>query len=284
MSGERRRDNPLSDSIEISSGIDLGFVIDKIVKSADNTIDYFVIEEVPGKNSRYIFNIISKKRLPKEHIAELLSEWILRCYEPRVMAEILHSDFVENDYDKQQIIKAVTAKIDFIRYFYNKGYIVKKITNYLKSEKAIQIEGFVRFRLSEYRQELSEMLYAAAEEYYIEKEYEEFITLLSEYVDECPPMIDLLHVSRKPDGEFLFYDFTKTKIRIDAEKTTAHNPIENFLTYEDILVSILITLAPKRIIWHSSGKFDNQNITKTIKAIFKDRFSVCCGCELCDKD
>ena len=127
-------------------------------------------------------------------------------------------------------------------------------------------------------------MYDAAEEYYIEKEYEEFIELLSDYIDQCPSMIYLLHISHKPDGEFLFYDFTKTKIRIDAEKTTAHNPIENFLTYEDMLVSILITLAPKRIIWHSSEKHENNNITKTIQRIFKDRFSVCCGCELCDLD
>ncbi len=274
----------MSDSIEISSGINLGVVIDKIVKSADCGIDYFIVEEVHGKNNRYILNIISQKRLKKEYIAELLSDWILHFYEPEIIAEILQSDFVDNEFDKQQILSSITKQTDFIRYFYNKAYIVKKITNYLKSEKVIQIEGFVRFRLSEYRQELYNLLYDAAEEYYIEKEYEEFINLLSEYINQCQPMIDLLHIRRKSDGEFMFYDFTKTKIRIDTEKTTAHNPIENFLTYEDMLVSILITLAPKRIIWHSSVKHENHNIAKTIQGIFKDRFSVCCGCELCDKD
>lgn len=274
----------MSDSLEISSGMNFETVIDKIVKSTDVCIDYFTIEEIPGRKKRYIFNIKSRNKLPKEHIAEVLTEWILQSLEPELLSEILHSDFVDSDNDKQQIISSIVAKKDLIRYFYDKGYIVKKITNYLKSKNSIQIEGFVRFRLSEYRQELCDLLYDATEEFYIKKEYEEFINLLSVYIDECQPMVDLLHISRKQSGEFLFYDFTKTNIRLNIEKTTAHNPIENFLTNEDMLISILITLAPKRIIWHSTENSENHNITKTIKAIFKNRFSVCSGCELCDRD
>ena len=283
-SDKRRRGNPLSDILEISSGTNFKNVIDKIIKLNENSIDYFIIQETQGKKSQYIFSIKSRRKLQQEYIAELLSEWILRNLEPQFMSEILQSDFVDNDYDKQQIISSVTKKTDFIRYFYNKGYIVKKITNYLKCENKMQIEGFVRFRLPEYRQELYELLYDATEEFYIKKEYDEFIKLICAYVDESPPMIDLLHIKHKSNGEFVFYDFTKTKIQIDADETTVHNRIENFLTYEDMLVSILITLAPKRIIWHSSKKLENHNITKTIKEIFKERFSLCCGCELCDID
>ena len=262
--------------------MNLGIVIDKIVKLTDNYVDYFIIEEVCGKKLRYIFNVKSQKKLPNKQIAEILSEWILSTYEPHIMAEILDSDFVYNNYDKKHIIRIATNKVDFIRYFYNKEYIVKILTNYLKSETSIQIEGFVRFRLNEYRQELYSLLYNAAEEYYVEKEYNEFINLLSVYINNSKPMIDLLHISHKSNGEFVFYDFTKTKIQFDIEETTAHNPIEIFLTNEDILISILIALAPKRIIWHSSNKSASRNITKTIKAIFKQRFSVCYGCELCD--
>jgi len=198
--------NPLLDCLEISSGMNIEAVIDKIVKLTDDSIDYYIIEKISGKNRRYIFNIKSQKKLSEEHIAELLGEWILCNYEPHFMSEILHLDFVDNHYDKQQIISSITAKKDFIRYFYNKGYIVKKLTNYLKAEKSIHIEGFVRFRLSEYRQELYNLLCDATEEFYIEKEYNEFINLLSTYIDECPPMVDLLHISRKPDGQFMFYD------------------------------------------------------------------------------
>ena len=274
----------MSDCLEISSGMNFKNVIDKIVKSTDDCVDYFTIEEIPGRKKRYVFNIKSRNNLPKEHIAEALGERILHSYEPEFLAEILHSDFVDNANDKQQIISSIVTKKDFIRYFYDKGYIVKKLTNYLKSKNSIQIEGFVRFRLSEYRQELCNLLYDATEEFYIEKEYDEFINLLSVYIEECQPMVDLLHISRKQNGEFLFYDFTKTNIRLNIENTTAHNQIENFLTNEDMLISILITLAPKRIIWHSTENSENYNIAKTIKAIFKDRFSVCCGCELCDRD
>ncbi len=271
--------------LEISSGINLKDVIDKIVKSTDNNMDYFIVEEIPGKKKkRYIFRIKSHRKLPTEQIAELLSEWILHNYEPEFLSEILHSDFVDNDYDKQQIISRVIEKKDFIRYFCDKVYIVKKITNYLKFQNSIHIDGFVRFRLDEYRQELYNLLYDATEKFYIEKEYDEFINLLSVYLDKSQPMIDLLHISRKSNGEFLFFDFTKTNIRLSIEKTTSFNQIENFLTNEDMLISILIKLSPKRIIWHSTEKFENQNIAKTIKAIFKDRFSICCGCEICDRD
>ncbi len=274
----------MSEQLEISSGTNFEAVIDKIIKANENIIDYYIIEEAQNKNIRYIFYVTSQRRLEKEHIAELLGEWILRIYEPEIMSEILQLYFADNEFDRQQIISAVTKRTDYIRYFYNKGYIVKKITNYLKSENVLQIEGFIRFRLPEYRQELYNLLYDAVEEFYIEKEYEEFIDLLSTYINQSQPMIDLLHINHKSDGEFLFYDFTKTNMRFDAEKTTAQNPIENFLTNEDMLVSILIALAPKRIIWHSSKNVTDTNISKTISSIFKDRFSVCCGCELCDKE
>ena len=72
------------------------------------------------------------------------------------------------------------------------------------------------------------------------------------------------------------------KIELDAKKTTAQNPIEIFLTNDDMLINFLIALAPKRIIWHKPQNAENQNIFSTIKLIFEERFSVCHNCNLCN--
>ena len=145
------------------------------------------------------------------------------------------------------------------------------------------MDGFIRFRLPLYRQELYLNLCEAMEEFYIEKEYEDFIKLLSEYIQYKQPLIDLIHIKTEFDGEISFYDFTKSKIELSVENDDVCNPIENFLTKDDILISILIALAPKRIIWHKTEFANNQNILNTIKSIFGERFSVCDGCELCDE-
>ena len=101
------------------------------------------------------------------------------------------------------------------------------------------------------------------------------------YIDDKIPMVDLLHIKANPDGSFSFYDFRQSSIAFSVEEDSVSQLFKNFLTEEDKLISVLITLAPKRIIWQETEKNKNQNIIKTVSEIFKDRFSLCNGCELC---
>lgn len=275
--------------LNISASIDLSDIGDAIVSTVSgDELDYVITENIPYKTGkRYFFNIKSREELPIDNVAELISDWVIRFYEPKLLAEMLNTEFAEdilcqaNANDRQKILQCAESKNSLAEKICNKNYIVKKISNHFKNENSIHIDGFVRFRLCEYRRQLYMLLCEAIEEFYIEKEYEEFIELLSIYIDGRPPMVDLLHVKLNTDGSFSFYDFRQSNIVFSIEENIGSQLLKNFLTEEDKLISILIALAPKRIIWHEAENYKNQNISKTVKKIFKDRFSVCHGCDLC---
>lgn len=270
-------------SLNISSSVDLSYISDTIVNtfSGDN-LDYILLENIPyKKGKRYFFQVKSRQELCRDDVAELISDWIIDFYEPKLMAQMLKNDFAEDINDRQKILESAAKKNSQSEKMYNKKYIVKKISKYLDEENNLSIDGFVRFRLFEYTHQLYMSLCEAIEEFYIEKEYEEFIELLSVYIDDRIPMVDLLHIKANSDGSFLFYDFRQSSIAFSIDEDSTLQLFKNFLTEEDKLISILITLAPKRIIWHETQNNKNQNIIKTVREIFKDRFSLCHGCELC---
>ncbi len=270
-------------SLNISSSVDLSYISNAIVNTvSDDNLDYIITENIPYKTGkRYFFQVKSRGEICADDVAELISDWIIDFYEPKLMAKMLKNDFAEDINDRQKILQSAAKKNSLSKKIYNKKYIVKKVSKYLYDENNLYIDGFVRFRLCEYRHQLYMLLCEAVEEFYIEKEYEEFIELLGVYIDDRVPMVDLLHIKANSDGSFSFYDFRQSSIAFSIEEDSVSQLFKNFLTEEDKLISVLITLAPKRIIWHETQNNKNQNIIKTVKEIFKDRFSVCHGCELC---
>ena len=56
---------------------------------------------------------------------------------------------------------------------------------------------------------------------------------------------------------------------------------EGEINYDDLLVSSLITFAPRKIIIHSSGRFRNKELMETIKNVFSGRVVICQGCDIC---
>ncbi len=272
----------MTNCLELSACVDFKNLEEKIVGIfSSKNLDYYISERLVSKNKiRYVFSIKATDNIPKKKIAELLGDWIVDLYEPILVEEILRNEFFECEADKKKVLTSVSDNLSAAEKLYDKEYIVKKITKYLESEEYIQLDGFIRFRLNEYWHKLYWIICEAIEEFYVEKDYEAFLMLLSEYVDERQSMIDLLHIKTDSNGEYLFYDFKMSKIEINYKDFASVNPIENFLTKDDILLSILITLAPKRIIWHNADLVKNKNITNTLARIFKDKFSVCDDCEL----
>jgi hypothetical protein len=53
------------------------------------------------------------------------------------------------------------------------------------------------------------------------------------------------------------------------------------MNYEDLLVSALITLAPKEVVLHIKNEGQYDNTVTTLKNVFSNRVMVCMGCDLC---
>lgn len=142
--------------------------------------------------------------------------------------------------------------------------LIKECTaDYLKENGYIIINGFVNFRLEEYKNELRKLCRNAAEELSATREYDEFLNMLSFFVSVQMPKETLVHVVKK-DGELRVLNKYKKDITDTYAGEFAFAP-EDF-THEDVVLSALITISPKSIVIHDRKQ--NDKIYETIAAVF----------------
>jgi len=151
-----------------------------------------------------------------------------------------------------------------------KKEIINQILNYLNQYNALNIEGFIRFRLKDYLDELNLAVEKAVDDFVIQKEYDEFIDLLKYFVDLQEPRISLVHVYKKPDGSFQIIDNNYHIINNEYLEGYLSEMFDEKIEYEDLLVSALINIAPDKIILH----FADPEAEKTIKSIFGNRVCI----------
>lgn len=256
-------------------------LVDAIHYFSPKEVDFFHSENTTNKRgvSLYYISIGLKKEISPEIVAEKLAELIIFKYEKYILRKILKKNFIDfTDQETNKIINVAQNSIAIFNQLYNKCIIVKNLTDLIKISDCISIEGFFNFRAKEYKHMAEMIISDAIEQLFIEEEYQQFIDILKSYVSFLEPQIELLHIKLNSDGSFSFYNFKMERIEL---KFDAINSIEISTTNQDILMSILLTFVPRRIIWHNNSEFKSENIKSTIQQIFEERFSVCKGCELC---
>ena len=153
--------------------------------------------------------------------------------------------------------------MDIIHYERRKALIEEQALSYLKENSFIIINGFVNFRLEEYKNELRNLCHDAAEELYAMREYDEFMNMLRFFVSVQAPKEPLVHIVNE-DGAM----HIKNKRHKDITYRYCENAIfsDEEFTREDIILSALITISPRKIVIHDSS--GNQQLYETIASVF----------------
>jgi putative sporulation protein YtxC len=164
-----------------------------------------------------------------------------------------------------------------------KTCLVNQIINCLDTQPIFDIEGFLRFRAQDYKEEVNKAVSFIVDEHIIEKEYFEFIELLKHFVDTQEPRLATLHVGISSQGNFNLYNEEGKKITRQFMDELSFGDGGNQLSYEDMLVSALIAVAPRQIVLHV--QYDGYKDTlQTIFKVFEGRVSYCTGgCTICRK-
>ena len=199
---------------------------------------------------------------------------IMNNYEKPLLKKITENEFpYAPQGEKAEIfnlaLKHASAQspdaMDTIHYERRKALIEEKALDYLKENSFIIINGFVNFRLEEYKNELRNLCHDAAEELYAMREYDEFMNMLRFFVSVQAPKEQVVHLIK-----------TKGIMRIHNKRHRDITDIyceesifsEEGFTEEDIILSTLITIAPRKIIIHD--KCENERIYDTIANVFTD--------------
>ena len=213
----------------------------------------------------------------KENLANAITSVIETKYRAAIINRILDSDhmYLTPD-DKGTVFSS----------FYGKSgrctdLIFSKLYDFLDKSDTISIEGFVNFRLPEYKAQLRLDVDRAVRKFLAEREYNEFIDLLGHFVSYQPPKEKQLHISVTPNGGFSIYDSSFRDITGECAKLIADSFSGDELSFDDILLSALITISPLRITFHNASFIKTPNLLETIERIFNGRVNYCEGCHLC---
>ncbi len=225
-------------------------------------------------------------------ISELLADIILNNYEEKIMKKIIKSKyFYLNDKEKkhmknlaeQMLVEQDTGILQGGIYkATRKNLIMRSALDYLNLNSTIIIDGFVNFRLKGYINELEETIDNSFEVFVAEREYKEFIKLLKYFVDIQESKLDVIHIKPTIDKNYILLDSNKGYINNEYFDELKNEIVDEDINHDDILISTLITLAPKKLIIHDIERFNNKELIKTITSVFADRVIICSGCDLCD--
>lgn len=223
-------------------------------------------------------------------VSNALADYIIKQYEDKLLFRIINSNYCYfNSSEKKEILKSALRIIrnddkNFLNSLFQirrRNVIIRKLLEYFEGSNSLILDGFVNFRLKDYMKDLEEIVDKAVDEFLMEREYKEFIRLLKYFVEIQDPKFNVIHVIVGYDNKYILLDENKMEITNECIQEFVNEISEGEINYDDLLVSSLITLAPRKIIIHSTSQFKNKELLETIKNVFSGKVGVCTGCEVC---
>lgn len=261
----------------------------------------YSVNEVDSDGSASIICSINEDRLYRErtnhlyktlkiHVSNALADYIIRQYEERLLGRIINTNYCYfNSVERREILKQALRIVrnddkTFINSLFQirrRNVIIRKLLDYFENSNNIILDGFVNFRLKDYMKDLEEIVDKAVDDFLMEREYKEFIRLLRYFVDIQDPKFDTIHIVAGFDSKYTLFDESRNEITNECIREFINEVSGGDINYDDLLVSSLITLAPKNIVIHCIGQFKNKELLETIKNVFSDKVFTCGGCDMC---
>lgn len=235
----------------------------------------------------------------RQYLAQTVSDLIVTKWEELLLSKLIN--YQKNYFspeERQQILKRAQRYLEL-----TDGFVVpamgehavlpsqclnnrcnkirQELTAYLRNHNELIIDGFLRFRLKGYINQLGQAVDSAIEELLMEREYQDFIRLLQYFVEIQEPRASQVHVVLRPTGTFQIYDSRGEPVENEYQDSFLLDVVDTDLNYEDLLISALITIAPQQITIHQAELERASVSIETIQKVFDGRVLVCRGCERC---
>ena len=221
-----------------------------------------------GNNNNKFYNFLT----------ELIGEVVIEFYEEKILKQLINYNyFYFDEYEKNKILENFMQLIE--PEMYNTKLIDNKnIKEYVKENKAMILDGFVYFRLRAYLEYLDEVVDSGVNQFVIEKEYREFISLLRVYVESKVPEYNLLHLIYI-NGESILLDEKRKIVSVSENIYNAKYLSDISFSSNDFALNTLLCLLPRRIEIHLID--DEDEFINTLKLIFEGRVTICKDCDIC---
>lgn len=226
---------------------------------------------------------LETRDIVRSFVSLVVMEFIIEQMQPQLIRQIIRKEFSSQlacEWNTllpyiQLVLKENDAEPSQLSY---KTRLYQQILEYLQDHREMILDGFVRFRCKPYRDTLYDAIELGMEQYMEDKEYKEFVELLRYFVSVQETRYELVHVVRGSSKPFLFFDENGSLINLDQLDMILNSVGQEFRE-EDYVVSALITLAPKRILFHLAEQ--RTSLIETLNGIFGERLAACESCVYC---
>ena len=255
-----------------------------------NELDYIEIKPVvistnKFKNYKNIIIHYSGNEIKKfiHEVSCILACLVIDELEESFIKKLILKNYFYFDFNERKHIVEMCFDIftdDFNLYFDKKyNCLINDFESYLKNNKSIILDGFLNFRIKDYMSILEEVVDEAVNNFVIEKEYLEFISLLKMYVNSQKSTCDIVHLIYNNESSILL-DKDKNIIKVSDDVFKAKYLSDISFSSNDYALNSLLTLIPKKIYIHLIDNCIDEFI-HTLSLIFESRVEICTDCDIC---
>ncbi|WP_244835307.1 putative sporulation protein YtxC [Clostridium sp. BJN0001] len=215
----------------------------------------------------YVSNILYRVIIDKYKNKELL-EYLTNNYFFLKQSEILE---LEKKIEKVLKCESIIPDENSVSYLNQINYIIEQIRECISERQEININGFITFRMKNFRNNIENIIESIIETYMARKEYEEFIKLLRYFVEMQVSTIEEVNIVISETNVYNIEDERGNNLYYKFIKELSENEKRSSDNIEDILITGLITNSPKEINIYDKYKKINEELLNTIKSVFVDR-------------
>jgi putative sporulation protein YtxC len=213
------------------------------------------------------------------NLSDILAEYILKSYENMILEKIINRvcDGISKT-DKDEIYRIVCSRLYAQqcengfgnRVELRRLMISSKISEFLRNTHTLILEGFVTFRLGEYVKRLEIEVERSVRQFFVEKQYEEYIQLLTAFVRMQVPKVPELHVFVLENGWYKVEGHSPFEIPEDVIEGFGIKESNPVIEDDDFMIGFLLTCAPVKIFIHNAASFRNKELLNTIRIVFSE--------------
>ena len=263
---------------------------EKLLNYLLNELNYIEIKPViistnKFKNYKNIIIHYSGNETKKfiHEVSCILSCLVIDELEESFIKKLIFKNYFYFDSNERKHIVEMCFDIftdDFNLYFDKKyNCLINNFESYLKNNKSIVLDGFLNFRIKDYMSILEEVVDEAVNNFVIEKEYLEFISLLKMYINSQKSTCDVVHLVYTNENSILL-DKDKNIINVSDDIFKAKYLSDISFSSNDYALNSLLTLIPKKIYIHLIDNCIDEFI-HTLSLIFENRVEICTDCDIC---
>lgn len=264
----------------------------KILDYLLNELKYSEIEHICFSKNHFknykniIIHYLSNNDYPYffSKISNLLSFLIIDEFEDMLIKRMIDKNYFYFDsLEKNKILKnCYNILSDQYYEWFEKKFdsLYKSIYSFISDNTVLILDGFINFRIQNYTSILDDIVSESVNNYIIEKEYLEFISLLKLYIQSQKTHSNIVHLIYN-SPESILLDENKNLILHSEEIFNAKYLSDISFSSNDYTLNSLLNLLPKKIYIHL---IDNEidEFINTLQLIFENRVSICLNCDICN--